>query len=320
MSVPQSARHGDRAPLHERERSCGDVRGLDTIAASDYLLGSMNATRCVLALCMLLASCVLRVSERSLLASRAAVLPPMPVDVVRENVEVRAADGVVLRGWRLRPSQPRRTLLFFYGNAGSVLLASWSLHWLARALSAEVYAFDYRGYGFSDGEPSVDRFADDALTLCDVVVRAPESAGRPLLVVGQSMGGMAALHVAARRDVAAVVLFAPVSSVDDVVAALSRRAPALTRVVADEGLRAVRVSPLADLRAARAPTLVVSASRDEIATPEVIRRFLAGPGPTTREGCAVVGGHGDASPMNAMAHGCVERFVERVAVARPPGG
>lgn len=267
-----------------------------------------------LGLCALLATlpaCTLRVSERTLLAQRAAVLPPMPDDVARENVELRAADGIALRGWRLRPAQPRRTLLFFYGNAGSVLTSAWSLHWLARALSAEVWALDYRGYGFSDGVAAVDRFAEDALVVCDAA-RA-SSDGRPLVVVGQSMGSMAALHVAAHREVEAAVLLAPVGSVDDVIAALSRRAPATTRVVADESLRAVRASPLADLRETRAPTLVVSARADEIATPAVIGRFLSGAGPSLREGCAVAGGHGDASPMNAEVRACVERFVERVA-------
>lgn len=259
-------------------------------------------------------ACTVRVSERSLLAHRAAVLPPMPDDVARENIELRAPDGVALRGWRLRPPQPRRALLFFYGNAGSVLTSSWSLHWLAAALSAEVWALDYRGYGFSDGAPSIDRFADDSLALYDAAHAA--TGGRPLWVAGQSMGSMAALHVAAHRDVAAAVLFAPVSSVDDVLEALSRRAPALTRVAADESLRTVRASPLADLRGVRAPTLVVSASSDEIATPTVIRRFMEGAGPSVREGCAVPGGHGDASPMSAEVRACVERFAARVTEAR----
>ena len=72
-------------------------------------------------------------------------------------------------------------------------------------------------------------------------------------------------------------------------------------------------APLADLRATHAPTLVVSADADEIATPAVIQRFLSAPGPSRREGCAVPGTHGDVSPMTARVRDCVERFVVSVA-------
>ena len=86
--------------------------------------------------------CTVRVTERMLLARRQSALPEMPDDVARENVTVPAGDGVALRGWHLRPTESARTVVFFYGNAGSVLGAAWALHWLAHALRADVYAVD----------------------------------------------------------------------------------------------------------------------------------------------------------------------------------
>lgn len=267
----------------------------------------MDARAVLVAVALACGGCTVRVTERMLLARRPSALPEMPDDVARENVTVLAGDGVALRGWHLRPTESARTVVFFYGNAGSVLGAAWALHWLAHALRAEVYAVDYRGYGFSAGEPAVDRFADDALRVYDFA--AAQSPGRPVVVVGQSMGGASALHVAARREVAGVVLLAPVSSVDDVVAALDRRASAFVRVEADASLRAVRTSPLADLARTRAPTLIVHGLADEVATPAVIRRFREAPGPPRRELCAVPGGHGDVGPVTPEVRACVERFV-----------
>lgn len=259
-----------------------------------------------MALALVCGACTVRVSERMLLARRSAVLPEMPADVTRENVSVTTDDGVTLRGWHLRPATSERAVVFFYGNAGSVLGAAWALHWLASALRADVYAVDYRGYGFSDGDASVDRIADDSLRVYDLAA----AAGRPVLVVGQSMGGMSALRVAARREVAGVVLLAPVASVADVVDSLSRRASALVSVVADDSLRAVRASPLADLARVRAPTLVVQGLGDEIATPRVIQRFRGAPGEGRREVCAVQGAHADVGLVTPAVRTCVERFVQ----------
>lgn len=159
----------------------------------------MDARAVLVAVALACGGCTVRVTERMLLARRRSALPEMPDDVARENVTVPAGDGVALRGWHLRPTESARTVVFFYGNAGSVLGAAWALHWLAHSLRADVYAVDYRGYGFSAGEPAVDRFADDALRVYDFAAARAVRGARRARRRGPGHPGGACVRGALRR-------------------------------------------------------------------------------------------------------------------------
>src|SRR5437868_7089444 len=70
-------------------------------------------------------SCTVAIGESSLFPPRSEILPAMPEGVVRRNVELKATDGIVLRGWYLEKPDTRRTILFFYGNRSSVVSSTW---------------------------------------------------------------------------------------------------------------------------------------------------------------------------------------------------
>ena len=121
-------------------------------------------------------------------------------------------------------------------------------------LGLNVVAFDDRGTGFSDGEVSLKLARADALAMYDFA--AKKAAGKPLFVVGWSLGSIMASHVAASRaSVAGLVLLAPIASAEGI--ATSFRAVAPPEVA--EGMRNA-----AELRGYRNPLLVIHGTRDNV--------------------------------------------------------
>jgi alpha-beta hydrolase superfamily lysophospholipase len=254
-------------------------------------------------------SCTVAVGESALFPPRSEVLPGMPEGVLRRTIELAAADGVVLRGWYLEKPNTQRTVLFFYGNRSSVVSSTWSLHWLVEGLNANVVAFDYRGYGFSDGKASIDRIVQDALEIHRHTVDTLGRGALPMIVVGQSMGTASALHVAANRDVDAVVLLAPPGAVNDLLDAMRAQAPWYVSVEADASLRNSRVSPIKDAGRVHARTLFVSGTDDVLASPAAVARLTSACGARKKVACRLPGGHGDIRPENPDVRKCIAGFV-----------
>jgi fermentation-respiration switch protein FrsA (DUF1100 family) len=255
------------------------------------------------------ASCTVSVGQSALFPPRYEPLPSLPEGIVLRNIELGASDGVALRGWYLEKEHASRTALFFYGNRSSVVLSTWALYWLADALDANVVAFDYRGYGFSDGRPEIDRIVEDALEIYSYTVDKLGRGSTPIMVVGQSMGTASALHVAANRKVDAILLMAPLGSVNDLLEAMRRRTPFYVSVKGDASLENLRVSPLHDAERVRARTLMVSGSGDILASPGAIARLQTACGSSEKSVCRVPGGHGDVQAENPAVRKCIAGFV-----------
>jgi alpha-beta hydrolase superfamily lysophospholipase len=173
-----------------------------------------------------------------------------------EAISLAAADGVTLRGWLYPAADPNAAwVIAFHGNNGYIAdtftQARTALFF--GQLGLNVVAFDYRGTGFSDGEISLKLARDDALAMHDFA--AKKAAGKPLFVVGWSLGSIFASHAAASRaSVAGLVLLAPIASES---VAASFHAVAAPEVA--EGMRNA-----AELRGYRSPLLVVHGTRDSV--------------------------------------------------------
>jgi uncharacterized protein len=141
------------------------------------------------------------------------LLPPKSAHVSANARELAIPfrDGI-LQIWTQRSNpcsgeQPRAFVLQFVGNASRAEYAiePAALRW--RPFNAEVWAVNYPGYGASSGRATLRSIAPAALVAYDALANV--AAGRPIFVVGRSLGTTAALHVAAHRRVAGVVLHSP---------------------------------------------------------------------------------------------------------------
>ncbi len=111
--------------------------------------------------------------------------------------------------WRARSQPgvpPKAFVLRFYGNADRA--DAWvgsEVHSLPFA--AEMWGVNYPGFGGSGGAASLRGVAMSAVVAYDAIAKV--AAGRPIFVFGTSMGTTAALHLAANREVAGLVLQNP---------------------------------------------------------------------------------------------------------------
>ena len=72
--------------------------------------------------------------------------------VSKEDVHFISDDGVGLHGWYFSSKESNATLLWFHGNAGNITHRLKNIEML-KPLNLDIFIFDYRGYGRSEGEP-----------------------------------------------------------------------------------------------------------------------------------------------------------------------
>lgn len=135
-----------------------------------------------------------------------------------EDVHFASADGTALHGWYCPHVDASLSILFCHGNGEDVSNLADELDNLRQRYSANVFAFDYRGYGHSQGRPSELGILADAeaaqLWLAERTGQRPDQ----IVVWGRSLGGAVAVHLASQRAAAALVLDRTFSSMVDVAA------------------------------------------------------------------------------------------------------
>jgi pimeloyl-ACP methyl ester carboxylesterase len=142
-------------------------------------------------------------------ASRLVLLPdrflyatPASLDLPFQEVEFWSNRGVRLRGWFI-PGPRRGVVVFCPGNSGN---ASSHLEYvrLANQGGHSVLAFDYAGFGRSEGVPDLKRIVPDVEAACQF---AQFHTRQPVALFGLSLGAAAAVAAAVRggAEVTAVI-------------------------------------------------------------------------------------------------------------------
>lgn len=138
---------------------------------------------------------------------------------------ITSKDGLHLQGWFIpaqregNPTTPAPTILHIHGNAGNMNDHIWFTEYLPAA-GFNVFLFDYRGYGESQGSARKrGPLIDDANAALDTLLTRKDVDPGRIGVYGQSLGGAIALNVLAdRKEIRAAVLEAPFASWREVAA------------------------------------------------------------------------------------------------------
>lgn len=176
-----------------------------------------------------------------------------------EEVFFPADDGARLHGWFFpaNADSPRahQVLLLCHGNAGNV---SHRLHfyraWLE--LGVNVFAFDYRGYGRSEGRPGEEGTYRDAQGAAGWL-RRKGFAPANIIALGKSLGGGVASELMLREPLGGLILQSTFTSILDIGAELYPWLPVrwLHRIKYDTVNRLPRIT---------APVLIAHSRGDDL--------------------------------------------------------
>ncbi len=145
--------------------------------------------------CLLLVACLLLSGCTGLFFQpmKEHVADPAAFGFAYRDVTFEAADGTRLHGWFF-PAKAERlgSVLFLHGNAENVSTHFAGAVWLTEG-GFDVFAVDYRGYGRSEGAPTLDGLHLDAAAALHTLLAMPGIAPEEVVVFGQSLGGAIAL-------------------------------------------------------------------------------------------------------------------------------
>lgn len=129
-----------------------------------------------------------------------------------EEVHFAARDGVQLHGWFV-PGNSDVTWLWFHGNAGNISHRVDNLKLVHDQLGVNVFLFDYRGYGLSQGKPSEEGTYLDAQAALAYVRTRDDVASDRIVYFGRSLGSAIAVDLALQDAPYALILESPLPSI-----------------------------------------------------------------------------------------------------------
>ena len=137
------------------------------------------------------------------------VLTPERLGLEYEDIYFNSIDGLTLHGWYLpAPASARGTVLFLHGNGENISTHIAGIYWLP-SRGYNVFIFDYRGYGRSEGIPDVEGALADVESALQTLVARTDIDSDRIVVLGQSLGGALAISAVAqsplRNHVRAVI-------------------------------------------------------------------------------------------------------------------
>ena len=181
-----------------------------------------------------------------------------------QDVWLAASDGVRLHGWFVPCEGARATLLILHGNGGNI---GDRIGWikLLHGLGLHILIIDYRGYGNSEGEPFEEGLYRDARAAYGWW--AGQREGEKLILLGESLGGAVAAHLAEAVSPAGLILQSAFTSARDM-------AKTMLPLGLLEPLLGVRFDSAEAVARIRCPKLIIHGIQDEVVPFRLGRRLF----------------------------------------------
>ena len=136
-----------------------------------------------------------------------------------EDVYFTAADGTKLHGWMIPYADSKRYVLYCHGNGENVAGAGNGVAKLmGEAMKANVFVYDYRGFGKSAGNSSEAGIKLDTVAAMDWLCQRFGIKPTDVIAQGFSVGGGPAVYIGMKQGIKGLLLQRTFSSLPDVAA------------------------------------------------------------------------------------------------------
>ncbi len=191
---------------------------------------------------------------------------PADLGVTYEDIFFEAADGVRLHGWWV-PKTNAPVFLWFHGNAGNISHRLENIKLLHELVGVQVFIFDYREYGRSEGHISREGTYKDAAAAYRYVAETRAVPAPDIVLFGRSLGTALATDLAIQKPCRSLILESAFTNSSEMAKML---APFLF-----DWRPKVPYKNLGKIDKVRVPVLIIHGSDDEIIPVEMGRRLFA---------------------------------------------
>ena len=122
-----------------------------------------------------------------------------------EDVSFESADGTKLHGWYFEHPTPRAHILFCHGNGEHVGYLGDEMRGMSEHFNVSIFAFDYRGYGKSEGKPFEKGVVEDGVAAQQWLANRANIKPTDVVLHGRSLGGGVAVNLAGNVGAKALI-------------------------------------------------------------------------------------------------------------------
>jgi fermentation-respiration switch protein FrsA (DUF1100 family) len=122
-----------------------------------------------------------------------------------KDIYFHTEDGIKIHGWFFPLDNEKPVILFCHGNAGNISHRLENIRLLLEK-GLQVFIFDYRGYGKSEGRPSEPGIYKDAIAAYDYLIREENILSSNIVLFGRSLGAAVAIDLSLKREIRAIIV------------------------------------------------------------------------------------------------------------------
>lgn len=147
---------------------------------------------------------------------REVAATPASLALPYEEIYFRTSDNKKLNGWFIPSTRDEITIIFCHGNGGNIGHRLEKIQ-ILHNLGVDIFIFDYRGYGKSEGRPSEIGLYQDAVAAYDYLIKIHKVSKANIILYGESLGGAVAIDLAQKVNAQALITEDVFTSLKDMV-------------------------------------------------------------------------------------------------------
>lgn len=185
--------------------------------------------------------------------------PQSILEVKKSDLYIPYEKGKKLHCWYFEKRESELLVIVSHGNAGNISYRGPLIELLLQQ-GLSVCAYDYRGYGKSDGKPTINGVCEDGLAVFDYLVEKKNIDPEKIIVYGESLGGGISCYIASKRKCGFIILQSTFSSLPSV----AKKVMPVFYVVPGILLPKNKMDNISVLEKKHPPLLIVHGTDDEV--------------------------------------------------------